>query len=145
MARLELSPEEREMIETTIAALEPSRDSLMELDEMTLDEEERSFVEEHARRKIRSALEIGIMARTLAEQAIARDLCDDRGAEHFLRSKAWVHNFGVSETSDEYFYALSVRSGNRLTRALDALIEIAQDRVFGTVDEEFKRLFSADG
>jgi hypothetical protein len=67
-------------------------------------------------------------------------LADEKGSEHFLRSKSWLHNFGVTQTTDEYFTALSLAHENKLHQALDALIMIAQDRLFDRVDEEYERL-----
>lgn len=144
MAQIALTEDEEARIESILDELDPLNHELVLPARDPLSAEEWGFVVDHIRQKIRSALELGFMARALACTAERRGLSDDRGADHFLRSKAWVHNFGVAQTGDEYFCALSLKSGNRLLKAADALVEFAQDRVFDTFDDEYRRVFPSD-
>jgi hypothetical protein len=144
MARIALTEQDQQSIAEILADVEMQASELLsEEEEETLEPADWDFFLLHVRQKVRSALEIGLIARAVGHAAHDRDLCDERGLDHFLRSKAWVHNFGVTQTADEYLLALSAKSGGRLVRCVDALVEIAQDRMFGTLDEEYQRLFPA--
>jgi hypothetical protein len=129
-------------IEETIAYLDPASHELLSSLQASLSEADWEFAVTYIRQRVRSALEIEIMARALTDTAITRNLCDRRGAEHFQRSKTWLHNFGVIQTTDEYFAALSANHNNRPTLALEAMILIAQDMMFDRLDEEYERLLN---
>ncbi len=142
MAEIVLARHDIAAIEAAIDDLDPSTHELLVSQRVLLGESDWEFAVTYIRQRIRSALELEMMARCLADKAVALNLCDRRGAEHFLRSKSWTHNFSVSQTTDEYFAALSSAHEGRLGRALDALILIAKDQMFGTLDEEYERLLN---
>lgn len=140
MADIVLTDEDLARLAECLAYLDPAGHELVAPLASELPPNDWDFVVSYMRRRLRSAMEIEMMARAFTTSATARDLCDGRGAEHFLRSKAWLHNFGIIQTSDEYFASLSAAHGNRLTRALDALILIAQDLLFDKIGEDYRRL-----
>lgn len=142
MADFRFSKTDIANIEETIAYLDPASHELLSSMQGSLSEADWEFAVTYIRQRVRSALEIEIMARAITDTAINRNLCDRRGAEHFLRSKSWLHNFGVIQTTDEYFAAISAGNDNRLTRALEAMILIAQDMLFDRLDEEYERLLN---
>lgn len=142
MAYIVLSEQDGIRVRQTLEYIDPGSHELLTACRPHLSDDEWTFVIDYVQRRLRSAMEIEIMARGMAESAAARGLCDRRGAEHFLRSKAWIHNFGIIQTSDEDFAALSAANANRLTRAIDALILIAQDLLFDRIDEEYERLLN---
>lgn len=139
------SPEELEAIDRTIEEIDAASNELLLPLRTTLKEEDWDFVVRYLETRLRSALEIGLIARNMCRVAYQRGLADERGLEHFLRSKAWVHNFGIPQTGDEYLQTLSAATGHRLVKTYDGLLEIAQDRMFGTIDEEYQRLLASDG
>ena len=143
MAEIVFTGEDLRLIETAVTDLDPSTHELIAIHQASFGEDDWDFVLRYIEERVSAALKLGIMARCLVMAAEDADLADERGVQHFLGSKAWVHNFGVANTADEYFQALSTAGGGRLSKALDALIEITQDRLFGTFDEEYQRLFSS--
>ena len=126
-----------------VEELDPAKHDLFDVHRPLLSAADWEFLCEYVREKVASALMIGLLARSAAAAAEESGVSDSRGADHFLRSKAWVHNFGVLQSGDEYFTNLSGACGNRLGKACDALVEIAQDRLFGTLDEEYQRLLAS--
>lgn len=131
-------------MEEILEELDPNGHELFAPHKALLSDADWAFICDYTRERMRSAIQIGAMARAFVETAQQLGATDDRGAQHFLRSKAWIHNFGVTASADEYFCALSAICGNRLGRASDALVEIAQDRMFETLDEEYQRLLAAE-
>ncbi|MFP5298404.1 MAG: hypothetical protein ACLGHL_05415 [Actinomycetota bacterium] len=142
MADIMLSPDDLVRLDESLAYLDPASHELVTPLREQLSPRDWEFVVSYIQQRLRSAMEIELMARAFASAAKARDLCDQRGADHFLRSKAWLHNFGIIQTSDEYFASLSATHDNRLTRALDALILIAQDLLFDKIEEDYRRLLN---
>ena len=143
MAEIVFTGEDLRRIEDAVGDLDPSTHELIVIHEGSFNQEDWNFVLRYIDERLSAALKLGLMARCLGRAAEEAELADERGVQHFLSSRAWVHNFGVASTADEYFQALSTSAGGRLSKALDALIEIAQDRLFGTLDEEYERLFTS--
>ena len=143
MAEIVFSGEDLNRIEEAIADLDPKTHELIVIHEGCFSEDDWAFILKYIEERLSAALKLGLMARCLGVAAEKADLADERGVQHFIGSKAWVHNFGIASTADEYFHALSTSAGGRLAKALDALVEIAQDRLFGTLDDEYQRLFTS--
>lgn len=140
MAKIVLSHSDVQAIEEVLRYLDPaSNEVILGLSE-AMSDSDWEFAVTYMKRRIRSALEIEMMARCMIQASMDRNLCDERGADHYLRSKAWTHNYGVVQTADEYFTAISSANGGKLSQVLEALILIAQDRMFGSLDEEYERL-----
>ncbi|HEU4480363.1 MAG TPA: hypothetical protein VFS18_00635 [Actinomycetota bacterium] len=144
MSDFRFSPEDLARIEAVLREVDVASHELLRPVEPAVEHADWTFLVGYIGERLRAALEIGILARTFCTVAVQRGYADDRGVDHFLRSKAWLHNFGVTQPGDEHFYSLSAACDHRLVRALDALIEIAQDRMFGTLDDEYERLLSTD-
>lgn len=142
MAEIRLTLRDGELIQATLDYLDIGSNELLESVRPSLTDADWEFVTTYIHQRVRSALQIEMMARAMARASIDLNLCDDAGADHFLRSKSWLHNYGVTQTADEYFTALSIRYEDRLNRALDAMVMIAQDRMFGSFDEEYERLLN---
>ncbi len=142
MAHIALSDEDRRVIAETLEELDPASHELLARFREVLNDSDWAFAVGYVTARIRGALEIGLIARAVVAAAERNGLADERGSDHFLRSKAWLHNFGVPQTGDEYFYAVSAAAGGGLVRAHEALLELAQDHLFGTFDDEYQRLFS---
>lgn len=143
MPKINFSDAELAQVAGMVDELDPAKHELFDVHRPLLNPADWEFLCEYVREKVASALMIGLLARSVAHTSQDHGLSDNRGADHFLRSKAWVHNFGVLQSGDEYFANLSGTCGNRLGKACDALVEIAQDRLFGTLDDEYQRLLSS--
>jgi hypothetical protein len=144
MARMSFTDDELEAMRDALEDLDPTHHELTARYREQLRPQDWAFATDYMRERLRAALEIGIMTRALAALAVDREVADDRGVSHFLRSGAWLHNFGVPTTSDEYFWALSAGADKKLVTALEALIEIAQSRLFNTIEEGLRKLTPLD-
>ena len=143
MAEIVFTGEDLRRIEEAVTDLDPSTHELIVIHEGSFSQDDWTFILKYIDERLSASLKLGLMARCIGVAAEQADLADERGVQHFIDSRAWVHNFGVASTADEYFTALSTSAGGRLSKALEALIEIAQDRLFGTFDDEYQRLFSS--
>jgi hypothetical protein len=144
MSTFSFSPQDLTQIEVILDEVDVASHELLRPVEPAVSTNDWAFVIGYIEERLRAALEIGILARSFCTTAVERGYADERGVDHFLRSKAWLHNFGVTQRGDEHFYSLSAACEHRLVRALDALVEIVQDRMFSTLDDEYERLLSSD-
>jgi hypothetical protein len=142
MARVLISAGERGRIVAILRELDPETHDLTARFQEQLDPEDWAFVCDYTRAEIKGALEIGLMARAVAEAARRRGVSNEEGIGNFLDSIAWMRNFGVSDPHDERFKELC-GIDTPLFLAVDALLQMAQDRMFGTLDEEYARLLES--
>ena len=147
MARITLSAAERARINAILVELEPSCHDLTRRYASELAPHEWEFVLGYIRNELRSFLEIRTMARALADAARKRGLADDAGISDFLASRTWVRNFGVADDDDDRFMAIAASTGRPSPRAnydlstdADTLLEIAEERLLGTIDDEYIEL-----
>jgi hypothetical protein len=133
---------DRVRIEAILKELDPQINPLTLPFKAMLDEDDWRFVVDYARAEIRAALEIGLLARGMADAARRRGVANDDGVAAFMDSASWMRNFGVSDGADERFKRLAdVESP--LFFAVDSLLQLAQDRLFNTLDEEYLRLLDS--
>ncbi|MGH2694180.1 MAG: hypothetical protein ACRDJJ_05120, partial [Actinomycetota bacterium] len=103
MARIVLTPAEKAKILGIVRELDPVTHELTAPFKTVLSETEWHFVVNYARAEIRGALEIGLLARAIAETVRKRGSANEQGIAAFLESTAWMRNFGVSDEDDERF------------------------------------------
>jgi hypothetical protein len=142
MARIVLTPAEKAKILAVVRELDPATHELTTPFKVLLSDSEWHFVVTYARNEIKGALEIGLLARAMAEAVRKRGSANEQGIATFLESTAWMRNFGVSDDDDERFKDLC-GVDSPLFLAVDALLQLAQDRMFDTIDEEYLRLLES--
>lgn len=141
MPQIEFTEAERTLVDAVLAELDPSSHELTRDFRNILAEEDWRFLVRYARREMRACLELGLLARSMADTARLRDLSNGDGAFAFLRSISWLRNFGMTDPDDERFLALAGEGPQApIFLAVDALIEIAKDRIFDTVGDEYRQL-----
>lgn len=141
MPQIEFTEAERTLVDAVLAELDPSSHELTRDFRNILAEEDWRFLVRYARREMRACLELGLLGRSLADTARLRDLSNGDGASTFLRSISWLRNFGMTDPDDERFLALAGEGPQApIFLAVDALIEIAKDRTFDTVGDEYRQL-----
>lgn len=142
MAKMILSGPERLRIAAILRELDPDSHELLAPFKENLSAADWNFVVEYARAEMRGALEMGLLARGLADTARMRGMANADGISSFLESTSWMRNFGMSDESDEHFKRLA-DVDTPMFVAVDALLQMAQDRMFNTLDEEYARLLDA--
>ncbi len=147
MARITFSAAERARIAAILVELEPAFHDLTRRYANELDPQEWEFVVGYIRNELRSFLEIRTMAGAFAEAARDGGLADERGIADFLASRSWVRNFGVADDDDDRFMAIAATTGRpnprvnyELSTDADTLLEIAEERLLGTIDDEYVEL-----
>jgi hypothetical protein len=139
MARIVLSAAEKAKITSIVRELDPATHGLTAPFKTVVSESEWYFIVNYARSEMRGALQVGVLARAMAEAVRRLGAANDQGIASFLDSTAWMRNFGISDEDDERFKDLC-GVDSPLFLAVDALLQMAQDRMFGTLDEEYARL-----
>lgn len=141
MPQIEFTDKERKLIDAVLAELDPVSHELTRDFRNVLDGDDWRFLVRYARREMRACLELGLLARSMADTARLRNLSNEQGAVAFLRSVSWLRNFGMTDPDDERFLSLAGEGPEApLFLAVDALIEIAKDRIFDTVGDEYRQL-----
>jgi hypothetical protein len=139
--QIEFTQTERTLIDAVLVELDPSTHELTRDFKDDLSEDDWRFLVRYARREMRACLELGLLARSAADTARLRNLSNDEGAFAFLRSVSWLRNFGITDPEDERFLGLAGEGPEApMFLAVDALIEIAKDRIFDTVGDEYRQL-----
>jgi hypothetical protein len=139
--QIEFTETERTLIDAVLVELDPSTHELTRDFKDDLSGDDWRFLVRYARREMRACLELGLLARSAADTARLRNLSNDEGAFAFLRSVSWLRNFGITDPEDERFLGLAGEGPEApMFLAVDALIEIAKDRIFDTVGDEYRQL-----
>ncbi len=142
MPRIIFSGTERLRMNAILKELDPATHEFTSRFANVLSSEDWNFVQNYARAEMRGALEMGLLARSVAEVARQRGIGSEQGVSSFLDSTPWMRNFGVSDDADERFKMIADLE-SPLFVAVDALLQLAQDRMFNTLDEEYARLLDA--
>lgn len=147
MGRIIFTDDERARIEQILEELDPARHELTRHYRDRLSAAEWDFVWRYIRNELRGLLELTTLALTLAEEAAARGLANDDGINDFLGSRTWVRNFDIADPQDDRFIAIAKGLGRSadtsnydLVIDADTLMEIAQERMKGTLEEEYVEL-----
>jgi hypothetical protein len=133
---------ERAEVDLVMTELDPETHEFLFDFSLVCPEEDWQFLVGYARREMRAALELGLLARATSQVATELGATDDAGARAYLGSIAWLRNFGRADDADERFLELCGEPGtdSPLFVAVESLLELAQDRMFGTIDEEYRAL-----
>jgi hypothetical protein len=119
------------------------------IDELTkryfgkFDKRDWLFVRSYIRMELRAALQLGAMLRAVAKVAVEQGLANDEAAKCFVQVNA-RRNFGLLDPAEVGFEVVSEvnECKEELRRAVLALAELANDRMFGTLDDEYAELLA---
>lgn len=139
MPKVVYSGAERLRMNAILDELDPATSELTTPFQDVLSEDDWNFVVTYARNEMRAALEIGMLTRAVAEAARDRAASNEEGVAAFFEAVSCMRNFGVSDRTDERFRNIA-DVDSPLFIAVDALLQMAQDRLFNTLDEEYVRL-----
>jgi hypothetical protein len=150
VAQIVFSPEERARVESILEEFDPAEHELTRRFADRMSEQEWKWVTRYLRRELRALLEIGVMLRAVTALAHERGHADRTAVRRLLRDNR-TRNFGLPDDADAYFNDLcmmceptSIDQGDpSLWRAGDALLELAADRMFDTLGEEYAELLDS--
>jgi hypothetical protein len=143
MAVISYSNSEWVKVEEILVDLNPTIDELTKRYFGKFDRRDWLFIRSYIRMELRAALQLGAMLRAVAQVAVEQGLANDEAAKTFVQSNA-RRNFGVMDPAEVGFEVVSEvnECKEELRRAIAALAELANDRMFGTLDDEYAELIA---
>jgi hypothetical protein len=130
-------------VEEILGELNPTIDELTEHYFGRFDKRDWLFVRSYIRMELRAALQLGAMLRAVGKVALEQGIANDEAVKTFVRVNA-RRNFGLLDPAQVGFEVVSEVNSckDELRRAIQALADLANDRMFGTIDEEYADLIS---
>jgi hypothetical protein len=130
-------------VEEILAELNPTIDELTEHFFGRFDKRDWLFVRSYIRMELRAALQLGAMLRAVGKVALEQGIANDEAVKTFVRVNA-RRNFGLLDPAQVGFEVVSEVNNckDELRRAIQGLSDLANDRMFGTIDEEYADLVS---
>ena len=143
MAVVSISNAEWVRVEEILVELNPTIDELTQRYFGKFDKRDWLFVRSYIRMELRAALQLGAMLRAVAKVAVEQGLANEEAAKCFVQVNA-RRNFGLLDPAEVGFEVVSEvnECKEELRRAIVALADLANDRMFGTFDEEYADLLS---
>ena len=141
MPKVVFTNAESARIQEILEELNPARHELTARFSQTLADEDWEFVQDYVRAKMRALLETGLTMRSAVDLARATQLVDEQAVRRNFLHALWTYNFSFKAEIEEAF--MDVVGGNEeapLYVAVEALIDLAEDRMFGTFEEAHARL-----
>jgi hypothetical protein len=143
MAVVTFSNAEWVRVEEILVELNPTIDELTERYFGKFDKRDWLFVRSYIRMELRAALQLGAMLRAVAKVALDQGLANEEAVKCFVQVNA-RRNFGLVDPAEVGFEVVSEvnECKDELRRAILVLTDLANDRMFGTMEEEYKELIA---
>jgi hypothetical protein len=143
VAVVSISNTEWVRVEEILVELNPTIDELTQRYFGKFDKRDWLFVRSYIRMELRAALQLGAMLRAVAKVAIDQGLANEEAAKCFVSVNA-RRNFGLLDPAEVGFEVVSEvnECKEELRRAIVVLADLANDRMFGTLDEEYADLLA---
>jgi hypothetical protein len=141
MAVVSFSNAEWTRVEEILVELSPTIEELTHHYFGSFDKRDWLFVRSYIRMELRAALQLGAMLRAVTKVAIEQGLANEEAAKCFVQVNA-RRNFGLLDPAEVGFEVVSEvnECKEELRRAIVVLADLANDRMFGTLDEEYADL-----
>jgi hypothetical protein len=141
VAVVSFSNTEWSRVEEILVELNPTIDELTHRYFGSFDKRDWLFVRSYIRMELRATLQLGAMLRAVAKVALEQGLANEEAAKCFVQVNA-RRNFGLLDPAEVGFEVVSEvnECKEELRQAILALAELANDRMFGTFDEEYAEL-----
>ena len=141
MPRISFTGEEHARINHVLRELDPATHDLTAHWRNLLSGEDWAFLQDYVRTEMRATLEMGMLARSIAAVVDERRLADKAAVDHFMRSTPWSRNFGLTDEAEERLMSILGQAlDSPLFLAIEALMQMAEDRMFDTLDIEYRSL-----
>lgn len=144
MPNITFSAQERRRINTIIDELDPADHELLCPYYDMLSADDWEFVCDYIRAKMRAVLETGLLIASVAEKARVTKLVDEEAIRNNFVRTLWSYNFSFKKAIENTF--VEVAGGHReapLCLAAEALVEMAEDVMFGTFEDAHEQLLDA--
>lgn len=143
MAVVSISNTEWVKVEEILVELNATIDELTQRYFGKFDKRDWLFVRSYIRMELRAALQLGAMLRAVAKVAVEQGLANEEASKCFVQVNA-RRNFGLLDPAEVGFEVVSEvnECKEELRRAIVALADLANDRMFGTLDEEYADLLA---
>jgi hypothetical protein len=143
MAVVSFSNAEWVRVEEILVELNPTIDELTEHYFGRFDKRDWLFIRSYIRMELRSALQLGAMLRAVGKVAVEQGIANGEAVKTFVKSNA-RRNFGLLDPAQVGFEVVSEvnECKDELRRAIQGLTDLANDRMFSTIDEEYAELVS---
>ena len=141
MAVVSFSNTEWSRVEEILVELNPTIDELTHRYFGSFDKRDWLFVRSYIRMELRATLQLGAMLRAVSKVALEQGLANEEAAKCFVQVNA-RRKFGLLDPAEVGFEVVSEvnECKEELRQAILALAELANDRMFGTFDEEYAEL-----
>lgn len=144
MPNITFSAQERRRINTIIDELDPADHEFLCPYYDMLSADDWEFVCDYIRSKMRAVLETGLLIASVAERARVTKLVDEETIRNNFVRTLWNYNFTFQKAIENTFVELA--GGHReapLCLAAEALVEMAEDLMFGTFEDAHEQLLDA--
>jgi hypothetical protein len=130
-------------VEEILVELNPTIDELTEQYFGKFDKRDWLFIRSYIRMELRASLQLGAMLRAVGKVALEQGIANEEAIKTFVSVNA-RRNFGLLDPAQVGFEVVSEvnECKEELRRAIQALSDLANDRMFGTIDEEYAELVS---
>jgi hypothetical protein len=143
MAVVSFSNAEWVRVEEILVELNPTIDELTEAYFGRFDKRDWLFIRSYIRMELRAALQLGVMLRAVGKVALEQGIANEEAIKTFVQVNA-RRNFGLLDPAQVGFEVVAEvnECKDELRRAILVLSDLANDRMFGTIDEEYAELVS---
>ena len=143
MAVVSFSNVEWVRVEEILVELNPTIDELTEDYFGRFDKRDWLFIRSYIRMELRAALQVGGMLRAVGKVALEQGIANAEAIKTFVQVNA-RRNFGLLDPAQVGFEVVAEvnECKDELRRAILVLSDLANDRMFGTIDEEYAELVS---
>jgi hypothetical protein len=143
MAVVSFSNAEWVRVEEILVELNPTIDELTEDYFGRFDKRDWLFIRSYIRMELRAALQLGVMLRAVGKVALEQGIANAEAIKTFVQVNA-RRNFGLLDPAQVGFEVVAEvnECKDELRRAILVLSDLANDRMFGTIDEEYAELVS---
>ena len=144
MPNITFTAQERRQINTLVDELDPADHELLCPYYDMLSAKDWEFVCDYVRAKMRAVLETGLLIASITEKPRATKLVDEETIRNNFVRTLWNYNFSFRNAIENAF--VEVAGGHReapLCLAAEALVEMAEDVMFGTFEDAHEQLLDA--
>jgi len=144
MPKITFTAQERERVNAIIDELDPADHELLCPYYDALSADDWEFVCDYIRAKMRTVLETGLLVGSVVERTRINKLVDEETARHNFIQTLWNYNFSFQKRIEETFIEIAgAHKEAPLCLAAEALVELAEDLMFGTFEDAHEQLLDS--
>ena len=146
MPDIAFTAQEQDRINAVLGEMDPAGHELLRPFYDQLPAEDWQFVCDYVRAKMRAVLETGLLIRSVTERARSSKLVDESAIRNNFVRTLWNYNFSFRKAVEDTFVELAGGSKeSSVCVAAEAIIESAEDLMFGTFEDAHEQLLDSAG